>query len=268
MNKHAFDEAIALTPAGPDLFRGQTHPGYGNMVGPFGGVTAAQALQAVLLHPDLLGEPVSLTVNYAAALADGPFEVKAHAARTNRSTQHWQIEMVQDGAVTLTGTVLTAVRRTTWSVDDVHMPQVPPPHEMERVTRHGGVEWVKRYEVRPIKGSFPEVWDDSEGEAVSRLWMRDDPARALDFASLTAMADFFFPRIWLRRARRTPAGTVSMTVYFHAGAQQLRDTASRYLMGQAAAQAYRNGFFDQTAQIWNEAGLLLATTSQIVYYKE
>ena len=38
--------------------------------------------------------------------------------------------------------------------------------------------------------------------------------------------------------------------------------------GQARAQAFRNGFFDQTAQLWNESGTLLATSTQMVYYKE
>jgi len=38
--------------------------------------------------------------------------------------------------------------------------------------------------------------------------------------------------------------------------------------GQARAQEFRNGFFDQTAQLWNEAGTMLATSHQIVYYKE
>jgi hypothetical protein len=38
-------------------------------------------------------------------------------------------------------------------------------------------------------------------------------------------------------------------------------------MGQARAQAFRNGYFDHTAQLWNEAGALLATTQQLVYYK-
>ncbi len=82
------------------------------------------------------------------------------------------------------------------------------------------------------------------------------------------MADVFFPRVWLRRATRVPAGTVSMTVYFHAGAAQLADTGTGWLLGQAQAQGFRNGFFDQAAQVWNQAGALLATTHQVVYYKE
>ena len=96
----------APVPGQPDT--GATSPAYANMVGPFGGVTAASALNAVLQHPALLGEPVALTVNYAAALADGPFEVVARPARTNRSTQHWVVEIVQAGETVLTATALTA----------------------------------------------------------------------------------------------------------------------------------------------------------------
>ncbi|TFI47471.1 thioesterase family protein, partial [Diaphorobacter sp. DS2] len=115
---------------------------------------------------------------------------------------------------------------------------------------------------------LPEQWDDSGDTSLSQLWMRDAPARALDFCALAALADVFFPRVWLRRARQVPAGTVSITVYFHAGADLLAQTGTGYLLGQARAQEFRNGFFDQTVQLWNEAGAMLATSHQIVYYKE
>ncbi len=105
---HPFDEAVALDAlvasvdehgrASARQFEGRPHPAYANMVGPFGGVTAAQALAAVLAHPERLGEPVALTVNFAAALADAPFRVEARPARTNRSTQHWTVTMTQTGA--------------------------------------------------------------------------------------------------------------------------------------------------------------------------
>ena len=45
-------------------------------------------------------------------------------------------------------------------------------------------------------------------------------------------------------------------------------TGDGYLLGQARGQEFRNGFFDHSAQLWNEAGTLLATSHQIVYYKE
>ena len=98
--------------------------------------------------------------------------------------------------------------------------------------------------------------------------MRDEPPRPLDFASLAALSDAFYPRVWLRRATRVPAGTVSITTYFHADSGQLAQTGDGYLFAQARAQAFQNSFFDQTAHLWNEAGLLLATSTQMVYYKE
>jgi hypothetical protein len=111
------------------------------------------------------------------------------------------------------------------------------------------------------------TWDGSSQNSLSQLWVRDQPARPLDFASITALADIFFPRVWRRRATHVPAGTVSMTVYFHAGAAQLAATGTGFVLAQARAQAFRNGFFDQTAQLWNETGEMLVTSHQIVYYK-
>lgn len=268
MAAHAFDTAIALQPLGDGRFTGNTSAAYANMVGPFGGVTAATALGAVLQHPALLGEPVALTVNYAAALADGPFEVTARAARTNRSTQHWVVEIVQAGEAVLTATVVTAARRETWSVDELTAPDTPTPDAVGKPNMAAPVEWVKRYDIRITEGAIPTAWDGSGDASRSTLWMRDEPARPLDFCSLAAMADVFYPRVWLRRATRVPAGTVSMTVYFHAGGAQLAAVGAGWLKGQAQAQAFRNGFFDQTAQVWSESGQLLATTHQVVYYKE
>lgn len=270
---HPFDAALALTSTGAGQYTGRTSPAYWNMVGPFGGITAATLLQAVLQHPDRLGEPLSLTVNYAGALAEGPFTLQATPVRTNRSTQHWTLSILQadaEGApvVTTTATAVTAARRETWGVGDAPMPVVPAPAQCKRIAPAFRSEWLQRYEMRPVSGALPEQWDGSGDTSLSQLWMRDAPERPLDFCALAAMADIFFPRVWLRRARQVPAGTVSITVYFHAGSDLLAATGTGYLLGQARAQEFRNGFFDQTAQLWNEAGTMLATSHQIVYFKE
>ncbi len=267
MTTHVFDESIALERQADSSFAGNTHPAYANMVGPFGGTTAAQMLQAVLQHPELLGEPLSLTVNFCAGVADGPFVVVAKAARTNRSTQHWTMEMLQQGQVVTTATAVTALRRDTWADDEVAMPTVPRPAEVPVQSGRAPMEFVNRYEIRPIVGPMPSVWDGSLHSSLTQLWVRDQQPRPLDYASLAAMADIFYPRIFIRRHSMQPGGTVSITTYFHANAAQLVQTGAGYLLGQAQAHAFRNGFHDQTAQVWNEAGVLLASTHQVVYYK-
>jgi acyl-CoA thioesterase len=266
---HTFDTAIALTAQGEGAFAGQTSPAYANFIGPFGGITAAQLLNAVLRHPDRLGDPVALTANFAAAVADGPFLLRARAARTNRSTQHWIVERLQGEETVATATVVTALRRDhAWGGHEAAMPAVARPADVPRTQRQG-VEWLHRYDMRFVTGSLPRKWEgEGAAESLSRLWVRDEPPRPLDHAALAALADVFFPRIWLRRAKQVPLGTVTLTVYFHATQADLRDTGAGYLLVQAKGQGFGGGYFDHAGQLWNEAGLLLATTHQVVYYKE
>ncbi|HXF45763.1 MAG TPA: thioesterase family protein [Burkholderiaceae bacterium] len=266
---HPLDTALALEPLGAGRWRGRTSPAWQNMVGPFGGITAAQALVSVLRDERRLGEPVALTVNFCAALADGAFEVEAQPARTNRSTQHWTVALRQGGQTLLTGTAITALRRPTWSADEVVAAPAPPPQEVAPLAATGAVEWLNRYSIRFVAGGFPAAWDGQDGgDSRSLLWVQDAPPRPLDYAALTAMADVFYPRIWRRRAWRVPIGTVTLSVYYHADAERLAQAHDAPLLGQASAQSFYNGYFDQSAQLWSEAGVLLATTHQLVYYKE
>jgi hypothetical protein len=135
------------------------------------------------LHPQLLGQPIALTVNYSGPLLAGPFTVTASPRRTNRSTQHWQIEITQANETgveetMLTATAISATRRATWSSDDAALPKVAPPNSLPAGKPMSAVAWIK----------------------------------------------------------------------LHADSDQVAQCGSRFLRGQAQAQAFRNGFFDQTAQ--------------------
>jgi hypothetical protein len=279
MSLHVFDAALQLQQQGEGVYLGATSPAWANMVGPFGGITAATVVQAIVGHAQCLGEPVSLTVNYVAAIADGAYTLQLRIARTNRSTQHWVFDIAQADAqgqmqCVLTGTAMTAARRDTWGADDLPMPQVPAPLSLPDAAIPPNVVWLTRYDMRSVAGGLPHVWDRSESPlplheaSLSQLWVRDRAARPLDFAALAATADIFFPRVWVRRAHWTPAGTVSMTVYFHADTAQLAQVGSGYVLAQARGQVFRKGFFDQSGCLWSEAGVPLATTHQLVYFKD
>ncbi len=127
---HPLDRAIDLEVVDDDVVRGRTQPEWANMVGPFGGVTAAAMLHAIELHPDRLGEPVALTVNFAAPIADGDFEISRRAPRTNRTNQHWIVELSQEGEVKTTATAVFGNHRDTWSDTEAVMPTVPSPDEI------------------------------------------------------------------------------------------------------------------------------------------
>lgn len=265
-----FDKAVQVTPAGDHRYAGATEPSYTNMVGPFGGTTAATLLNALLQHPQRQGDPISLTVNFAGPIADGAFEIEARPVRTNRSTQHWSLQLVQQGAVAVTATAVLAQRRQTWSAGEASMPpDMPPASDLKPLGLPGAPAWVSQYEMRFAEGEAPTVFDGREQpHAHSRMWIRDAQPRALDFLSLAALCDSFFPRIFIRRRAPTPIGTVSLTCFFHADAALLAQQGERHVLGSARALAYRNGYFDQSAEIWGDDGQLLAVSHQMVYFKE
>lgn len=269
MPSHVLDQAVRLQRQEDGAFTGATHTAYANMVGPFGGVTAAVLLNAALLHPSRLGDPVALTVNYAGPVADGPFRVDAIPVRTNRSTQHWSVTLSQGDAVATTATAVFAVRRETWSSTEVVMPSAPAFDALTRMPPAGIAAWTANYDMRFVRGRMLDAdLPEDRRDAVSELWIRDLPPRPLDFLSLAALCDTFFPRIMVRRLQRVPAGTVSITTYFHADAALLAAQGDRPVFGAARATHFGRGYHDQSAEVWGEGGALLASSHQIVYYKE
>lgn len=270
MHLHPFDDAIALQRRDDGLYEGRTHPAWANMVGPYGGITAAVLLNAAWIDTRRLGEPLSLTVNFAAPLADGEFTIEARAARTNRTTQHWTMALRQAGEVACTASAVFAIRRPTWSAAELHPPDVPAAEAVPPVASPAPVAWPARYEMRFVRGGW--IGRDSAGEpcddSESLLWLRDDPPRPLDALALAALADVFYPRIFRRRGTVTPAGTVSITTYFHADAAAFAAQAERPVLAVATGRRFTQGFFDQTAELWSDDGHLLASSHQIVYFKE
>lgn len=266
---HPLDRAAGLARNADGSVTGHTDPVYANMVGPFGGITAATMLAAALGHPARVGDPIALTVNYAGPVADGEFRIDALPVRTNRSTQHWSITMSQAGEVATTATAVFALRRETWSSTETGFPQAPPPGALERARIPGFPPWLDAYDVRFARGAHPDpAKPEHELDSVTVAWIRDDPPRPLDFVSLAAICDTFFPRIMIRRPRLVPASTVSITTYFHADAARLAAQGARPVLGTARATHFGLGYHDQSAEVWSDDGALLATSHQIVYYRE
>jgi len=266
---HPFDAAIGLAADGHDAFVGETTPGYANRIGPYGGVTAATLLNAAWLHPARAGEPLALTVNYAGALADGRFRIVARPVRTNRATQHWSIELLQADAVAASATAVFGTRRDTWSSTEIAFPSVPAAAAVKRLSGYDGPAFIGRYEFREIRGGFPDFSKPGDGtDSETCLWARDDPPRPIDFMSLAAICDLFYPRIYRRRPRWTAASTVTLTTYFHADSTALARQSDCHVLGVARAARFGNGYSDQSAEIWADDGTLLATSFQLVYFKD
>jgi acyl-CoA thioesterase len=265
---HPFDDATRIT-AGDSCWTGRTSDDYWAFVGPFGGATAATILRALIDHPDRAGDPLSLTVNYCAPIAQGSFDLDIRLVKANRSTQHWSVELTQNGAdVATLATAVFAERRPSWSHQPAQFPQATP---FEQTLPYAKVaaSWVRQYDFRFIEGEprFSGNPQAAPANAFSKLWIGDRIPRRIDFLSLTSMSDAFFARIFHARGELVPFGTVSLTTYFHADAADLAAESINRVLAVADAKIFHKSYGDQSGELWSPGGRLLATTTQIAYFK-
>lgn len=247
---------------GPRTAVARTHPAWANMVGPYGGATAAQALAAVTSDPRAQGRPAALTLNFAAPVSDGELTITVDPVRTNRSNQHWTVHVDQESGTVMTGTVLLAGGRETFSDTEAHPPRVPAPGEVDVARYSMNLPWTDNYVFRLVSGVPHRPSDSSE----TVMWVAQSQPRTWDHLSLAAASDVFFPRIFARTGTPSPAGTVTYTVYFHTGPEALAAQGEN-LLCRAQASRFHEGLFDQVGHVWGEDGQLLATTTQLVYFK-
>jgi acyl-CoA thioesterase len=262
---HPFDQAIALTQE-DDVFRGKTSEHYWNAISPFGGTTVATVLNAILNHPLRLGDPLAMTINFAGPIKQGDFMIRVHPARTGRSTQHWQMELRQTGDAEplITGTAVFAVRRNTWSDTESTLPNVAPPEGIARFPSPSKVPFLDRYDMRYVDCDPL----NNEASSTTQCWISDVPLRPLDFPSIAAHCDTFIPRLFVRKGAARPISTVTLSINFHVDGATLAQEESPYTFGKSKANAFNGGFYDQEALLWSRQGRLLATTHQVVWFKD
>ncbi|MBD5634683.1 MAG: thioesterase family protein [Candidatus Eremiobacteraeota bacterium] len=248
----------------------ETDSRYWNQIGPFGGWIASTLLGAVLDRPESHGVPLSISINFAAAIRAGSFDLRPELLRRNRSTSFWFVRFVQlqDGEEVhcADATIVLAERRDAPSFAIVKPPAVAAPETLAPFDRaRARAKWMEAYDMRFVSGDpfAPHLSEDARTIA----WVRDLPERALDFRSLLALSDCAFPQIFHRVARFIPISTVSMTVYFHARAEDLAEVAGDFILYDATMRNAYDGFFDESSSLWSRAGKLLATMEQIVWYK-
>jgi hypothetical protein len=263
---HPFDRAVALELMPDGRLRGRTSELYWNMISPFGGATAATVLNAILLSPDRQGDPIALTVNFAAPIQPGEFFLEARLARANRSTQHWAVTVVQGMTpdVVVNAVAVFGARRPTWGSTEAVRPETASVDASRRFQAVMKMKWPAMYDVRFALGQVSEEKPNS----LTHTWIRDAEPRALDFLSLTAYCDTFAPRIFFRRAQLVPVGTVSLNIYYHVDAADLAGHGTEPVLGVAHGQVGHKGYCDQHAQLWGRKNTLLATTQQMLWYKE
>jgi acyl-CoA thioesterase len=228
-------------------------------------------LRALMEHPERLGDPLAVTVNFCAPIEEGPFDLDVRLIKANRSTQHWSVELTQNAKdAAAFATAVFAVRRESWSHRPARPPQATPFDATRRLPKSTfSMSWVHQFDFRFVAGapSMDGAPNATPASARSVLWIGDATPRKIDGTSLLAVSDAFFARIFHVRGELVPFGTVSMTTYFHVAMADLDAAGLTHVLAAADAKVFNKSYADQTGELWSPDGQLLATTQQIAYFK-
>lgn len=260
------DAALALQADGEGRWRAHADADHESISAMFGGWTAAVLLRAVLASTEGDAQPSALTVNFIRPVpVGGDVVVAPERLGGGRSLEHWRADLRavdaggEDDDVLATALAVLTNRRDTDAHAQLEMPDVPPPEGLEQI--HAPGPQGQQTEIRDVSGGW------GTGDTRSRLWARDVNGRPLDHLQLAYLADQYAPRPFFWGEGLRPAASISLSVYFHATADELAAVGTDYVLNDATGTRGVQSTSGQLARLWSRDGVLLATTEQLCWYR-
>ena len=260
--------AMTLTATGPGRWITHAAPAWRNPGGGlWGGYAIGLAVRVMEAEPDALGEPLSLTLTYAAALPAGELDVRTRRLRQGGSIGVWEVEIRPAGSdqVGVHAIVTMARRPATPEFSFASMPAAPEPESLPSPDLPGGSQHfgAQAFERRSAEGFPPKPSADSR----SLAWVRSRRG-PWDKALLGMVTDHSAPRAFYALGPSVNTTTLSLTVYLHATAAELAEIGDDYVLIECEGRVGAGGASDERSSYWRRDGKLLATSEQLAWYRE
>jgi acyl-CoA thioesterase len=255
-------QAIELRGDGADRWLARADADHQSISGMFGGWTAAVTLGAVTRSAEPDVTPAALTMNFVDAIpADVDVAVSVEPLRPGRTVQHWRADVrtAEDGSLRATALVVLARRRPSDPHVQFAMPEAPEPSSLEMI--HAPLPQGLQTDLRMVHGAY------ASGDTHSVHWMKDLGGRPLDHLLLAYLADQYAPRSFFWGPGFRPSATITMSVYFHATAEEIAAVGEDYILNEAVGTRGEASTSGQQARLWSRNGALLATTEQLAWYR-
>jgi hypothetical protein len=268
MNNPTADAAMPLTAAGPGRWATHAGPEWSNPGGGlWGGYAIGLAIRVLDAEADAVGEALSLTLTYAAALPSGALDIRTRRLRQGGSVGVWEVEILPGGTqqVGVHAVVTMARRPNTPPFVFARMPEAPAPEtlpkfEFAEASQHYGSSAFDR---RMLEG-FPPA---PGGNSRSLAWVRSRRG-PMDKAMLGMVTDHSPPRAMYALGRSVSTTTLSLTAYLHATEDELAEIGDDFILVECEGRVGSMGASDERSSYWSRSGKLLATSEQLAWYRE
>jgi acyl-CoA thioesterase len=260
----AFDDDIALSPAGDGKWAGQIADGWATPRGPLGGYVMAILMNGLRIA---VGDPErqarSITMHFLRVPEVGPVAVSAAVEREGRSLTTVSGRIEQDGK--LIGIALGAYSKP-WDgplLDDSPMPEVEEPDPLdtpnEKTDDRGNAPRPPFLGKMIMQHRFGELPFTEADEGLTGGWLGLSEERPIDDLAIAVLADAWFPAPWPKLSELAPAPTIDLTLHFRSPLP----AEGRLLLGRFDNTYVRDGFFDENGELWSPDGTLVAQSRQL-----
>ena len=235
--------------------------------GLWGGYAIGLCIKVIQAEPEAVGEALSLTLTYAAALPSGALDVRTRRIRQGASVGVWEVEIRPEGVdqIGVHAIVIMARRPQTPPFAFAQIPDAPDPHslpklEIPNISQHYG---SSAFERRTLEGFPPEPGASSR----SLAWVRSLRG-PMDKVMLGMVTDHSPPRAMYALGRTVSTTTLSLTAYLHATEAELSDVGEDFILVECEGRVGNAGASDERSSYWSRDGKLLATSEQLAWYRE
>ena len=234
--------------------------------GPNGGVIAALMVRAA--QHCLTGDRCvrTITTHFVSAPKEGPVSIEVTVERQGKIAGFASLRMVQEDRLIATSLVAVA------AVD-----QVPHQWEQRNFPKLPSLENCWLMQTTPPLVPLHSRWDRRWGLGVPGVpdtstipggyeaggWIRLSEPELYDEALLAAMSDAWVPAIMAHTDLAVHAPTLELTVQFRTDPRELDMTSDTYCAAVFRQLSGREGFIDETGEIWSPDGQLLALSRQL-----
>ncbi|MFD1189586.1 thioesterase family protein [Phenylobacterium conjunctum] len=234
--------------------------------GLWGGYALGLCVRTLAAEAGAVGEPLSMTLTYAARLPSGDLEVRTRCLRQGGSIGVWEVEMrgVGEESVGVHGMVTMARRPQTPPFAFAKLPEAPEPESLPAPVHPGGMIHfgARAFERRTHEGFPPKPGPDSR----SLAWVRPRQGH-WDKALLAMVTDNSPPRS-MYALERVMTTTLSLTVYLHATTEELAALKDDFILVEYEGRVGGGGASDERSSYWSRGGKLLATSEQLSWYRQ
>ena len=241
---------ISLTAVAPARWTTFAGPEWSNPGGGlWGGYAIGLCIKVIQAESEAVGEALSLTLTYAAALPSGALDVHTRRIRQGASVGVWEVEIRPEGSdqIGVHAMVIMARRPKTPPFAFARMPDAPDPYslpklEIANISQHYG---SSAFERRTLEGFPPEPGASSR----SLAWVRS-LCGPMDKTMLGMVTDHSPPRAMYALGRTVSTTTLSLTAYLHATEADLSEVGEDFILVECEGRVGNAGASDERSSYW------------------